>query len=847
MFTSEFEPVYCIEGGTLQLKCTVYSETINVHWFKGDIEIKETENMHIIWADKTHLITFKHAKVSDSGQYWIVAGKVQKQLEVTVQALFKRQLKNITIMEGLEACFECEVEKPYPGVWYKDGKELKSSSNIKIDTIQESVHKLTIFQTTLDHKGKYEIKINDILSGADLDIKEIPDAIKQMSEHDRSIFLEAAKNGTAARYNIRIILVGKQRVGKTCLLRRLMNEGIEGVESTDGINIEVKKCKINLQTKEWIFTKGNESPLSEYPNDQYADCGFWNFAGQKEFYATHQTFLSRNAIYLLVVDVSEDFEMNTFENMIENQYDRIGEYINFWLDNIHCYTVNDTDEFMIPESNLLNPPVIMIGTSMDKVKDREKTKDSFATYINKLLREHPKRKHLRKLCFLSNTKPSKDKNEFQTLRNDIFDRAKEIPKWGDNLPTRWILLEKEIDRFIHIEEFVISYDMAKILASKCSFSLKEVTLELDSFLKYEHDIGNLIFFEDIKSYIILEPKWLVDVFKCFVSPFQFQSQYINMPEWSSLQSTGHLSKILIKKLFSKVQVLNETEHEAFVVEEMNEKKKFALQIMKKKKAFVLQIMEKFDIIVKPIKIEKNEEYYMPCMMEASGFNQILDTFKVRNNKCSRTSWFGLQFNFLPPAFFNHILVTFIKEYSLCIVEGGRLALYRGIGVFDFEDSKCLKLVICLSENSVAMQVWQFKNGEGICYHENRKYLTHIVSFLQQKYRINIPFRCFLKCPDGTHHEIAERIYLNILNDVSKTALTYCHEHKNHTLDELRRYWFKVCIKSLGKGQIVTREQQSGFTDRTCDTCCLCKASKHWSFKLLVPHLTVEFKFLVSGF
>lgn len=85
----------------------------------------------------------------------------------------------------------------------------------------------------------------------------MPSAIKEMDEHDRRIFLEAAKSGIAVRFNIRIILVGKQGVGKTCLLRRLMSEDIADVESTDGINIEVKRCKINLHTKEWIFNKGN--------------------------------------------------------------------------------------------------------------------------------------------------------------------------------------------------------------------------------------------------------------------------------------------------------------------------------------------------------------------------------------------------------------------------------------------------------------------------------------------------------------------------------------------------------------------------------------------------------------
>ncbi|CAC5410611.1 unnamed protein product [Mytilus coruscus] len=521
---------------------------------------------------------------------------------------------------------------------------------------------------------------------------------------------------------------------------------------------------------------GNESPLNEYPNDQYADCGFWDFAGQKEFYATHQTFLSRNAIYLLVLDISEDFEKNTYKNMIENPFDKTGEYMDFWLDNIHCYTVNDTDKSMTLTNDLLNPPVIIVGTGMDKVQDTNKTIDSIEMYLSKLVPKHPKWKHLRQSFFLSNTEPSKYKTQFQSLRNVIFERAKEITKWGDNLPTRWILLQKEIDRLIDNKEFVISYDMAKKLASKCSFSLEEVTLELDSFLKYEHEIGNLVFFEDIKSYIILEPKWLVDVFKCFVAPFQFQIQFLDIHEWSHLRSTGHLPNKLITKLFTKVPDLYSNDNVVIASDEM-----------KGKRAFPLQIMEKFDILVKPITTDNNEEYYMPCIMAASLFDQILDNFNVRSIKCWRTSWFGLQFDFLPPAFFNHILVTFLKKYSLCIAGDRRLAIYRGIGVFDLEASKCQKLAVCLSENSVSMQVWQFKMGEGTCYHANRKYLTQIVDFLQKKYRMNIPYLCFFKCPDGTHYETAERIYLN---DVSKTTQNYCPKHNSHTLDELRRYWFE---------------------------------------------------------
>lgn len=74
------------------------------------------------------------------------------------------------IMEGLEVTLECETEKAFPVMWYKDGKEINSLPNIKLMTIK-STYKLTILQTSLEDKGKYKIKINNISSDADLDVK----------------------------------------------------------------------------------------------------------------------------------------------------------------------------------------------------------------------------------------------------------------------------------------------------------------------------------------------------------------------------------------------------------------------------------------------------------------------------------------------------------------------------------------------------------------------------------------------------------------------------------------------------------------------------------------------------
>lgn len=88
-------------------------------------------------------------------------------------------------------------------------------------------------------------------------ISVLPEPFKQLPARDRIKYNEIMQSSkTENRYFVRIMIVGKTSAGKTCLLRRLLKEDIDDVTSTDGVDIVVRRCKINTEDGEWTIDKG---------------------------------------------------------------------------------------------------------------------------------------------------------------------------------------------------------------------------------------------------------------------------------------------------------------------------------------------------------------------------------------------------------------------------------------------------------------------------------------------------------------------------------------------------------------------------------------------------------------
>lgn len=78
------------------------------------------------------------------------------------------------------------------------------------------------------------------------------------SENDRKRYMETIQAEKEIRKYVRIQVIGKNGVGKTSLIRRLLNQNIEGVKSTDGIDIN-RTCHIKESDGTWMFDNGELS------------------------------------------------------------------------------------------------------------------------------------------------------------------------------------------------------------------------------------------------------------------------------------------------------------------------------------------------------------------------------------------------------------------------------------------------------------------------------------------------------------------------------------------------------------------------------------------------------------
>ncbi|XP_071136798.1 probable serine/threonine-protein kinase pats1 [Mytilus edulis] len=369
-----------------------------------------------------------------------------------------------------------------------------------------------------------------------------------------------------------------------------------------------------------------------HDKDEYANLLLWDFAGDEEFYNTHQTFLSQNAIYLVVTKPNETDDKNA-QGMFQ-----------LWMNSIHCYCrlddkQNRPDSFTAKidenatkhNTNILDPPVIPVGSRSHKDKVRHSKKEKIEIECIRGLKSYVKDVlddacgHIRSEYFISNTKD--DDGVFHKMKQDIFNLARGMQSWNKEYPLKFIQLEKclqekKMELLIPINTFK---ELTKI---SLETAMPRNDEELMLFLKFHHEIRAIVYFADLPNFIILDTQWLSDAFKCIVTPTKFQ-----------FNVSRHTMKEKLDDL--NFRGISYTE----VLEDIFKHEKNILYQHGQHKDDILNIMEKFDIIIPATRdsVDSQPCYYVPCMDKLKPEYDIYKLFNVTYNTCKKSTWLCFQF------------------------------------------------------------------------------------------------------------------------------------------------------------------------------------------------------------
>lgn len=259
----------------------------------------------------------------------------------------------------------------------------------------------------------------------------------------RSYLEQLEKDGIDYLYEAKVLVVGEGGAGKTTLAKKLIDKHYQlcKEDSTEGIT--VLKLDNSLD--------GQSCPLN-----------LWDFGGQEIYHATHQFFLSKRAIYLLVAD--ERKENTDFY---------------YWLNVIELLSDNS--------------PVLIIK---NKKKGRERE-----------LNESALRGRFSNLVAIISTDLAIDDGGLDQIWREIRHQVAGLPHIGTQLPKSWVRVRRrlEADERNYI-------DQAEFLEICTDEGLSNDYFR-ETLSNYLHDLGVCLHFRDnlyLKNTVILKPTWGTD-------------------------------------------------------------------------------------------------------------------------------------------------------------------------------------------------------------------------------------------------------------------------------------------------------------------------------------------------
>ncbi|KAL3887957.1 hypothetical protein ACJMK2_000342 [Sinanodonta woodiana] len=549
--------------------------------------------------------------------------------------------------------------------------------------------------------------------------------------------------------------------------------GIAAVSRSDPTPSDSEKTKDAMRKIIRLVNENADKLVKDI--EKYAALSIWDFAGQFAFYTTHQMFLTSRAIYLLVIDLSQQITDLIQDDKCFFDADGIKlrpvlDLIQIWMNSIHS-SVPSPDAIV---------PVILVGTHVDKLseKSRKEVIDKYFKEVRYMLREKPTIRHLMDDIAIDNTQPDPMLEE---LKKRIFEVSSQQPHWGEERPARWLPLEQAIMTLKTSGTKIVSLSLIEEINMSGSVKIEDRD-ELELFLKFHHAMGTILYFsvEDLREKIVLDPQWMIDALKSLITAETFikKNPAITSKLYEFIK-TGKLTHELIDVVWSKEN--NPEFHD--------------------NKDHILRLMEQLNIIAIPRiyseeGAETKEEHYFlaPCMLQQETPEEIISPKPNTQMESSPALCYVFTGNFLPSAIFHRLVAACIAHWPVAKKKKEHIEenlIFCGCCIFQLD--KQHKLTLHFREHVIFLRVTRMgikdKTPSSKLCIEMREFITRnllkIIGYLGQ----GLKFEYFIQCPEYNGVSINSLIPVSELKEESEVPCEFDDHH--HVIESyaVLDFWF----------------------------------------------------------
>jgi internalin A len=337
--------------------------------------------------------------------------------------------------------------------------------------------------------------------------------VNQVEEVDLAIKVKQKVITTHPMNEAKVLIVGQPSVGKTSLLQQIV-DGIFDLNQTKTEGISVKQWTVDSR--------------QQAIDSSSIKLNIWDFGGQEIMHATHQFFLTKRSLYLLVLDS----RLTQEENRVE-----------YWLKIIQSFGGDS--------------PVLIVGNKIDQHPldiDRTGLQKKYPNVVGIL------------------ESSAATGAGIEALKAEIAKQIDTLPHVRDLLPETWFIVKSKLEELAKNKNFFTKDEYLGLCETN---DVNEETSQ-HTLISFLHDLGVVLHYQDdprLEVLGILNPQWVTNgVYKILNSHELFHNQgkltllllhrILDLPEYPQAK------RLFIVDIMKKFELCYDIDEKSFLIPDL---------------------------------------------------------------------------------------------------------------------------------------------------------------------------------------------------------------------------------------------------------------------------------------